>query len=55
MLLNVNDSPLKFLVPAHHVQFLEIAVCNVMTTPVRHSIELQTMRELHIGFLEKPL
>jgi len=32
-------------------QFLEIAVCDVMTTPVRHRIELQTVRELHVELL----
>jgi hypothetical protein len=43
------------LASAQHVQLLEIAVCNVVTAPVRHSIELQAMGELHIGFMEKPL
>lgn len=31
------------------LQFLEIAVRNVVGTPIRHRIELDAMRELHLG------
>lgn len=30
------------------IQFLQVTVCNVMTAPVRDSIELDTVRELHV-------
>ena len=29
-------------------QFLEVTVRNIMTAPVRDSIELDTVRELHV-------
>ena len=37
-----------------HSQLLEIAVSNVMTTPVRDSIKLNAVRELHLVSLFKP-
>lgn len=27
----------------YNIQFLEVAICNVMAAPIRHSIELQAM------------
>lgn len=30
-------------------QFLEIAVCDIVGTPIRHCIELNAVRELHLG------
>src|SRR5262245_48676099 len=38
----------------HHSQFLEVAIGNVMTAPVRNSIKLQAMAELHLVLEEKP-
>ena len=32
-----------------HPQFFQIAVIDVMSAPVRHSIELDAMREFHCG------
>jgi hypothetical protein len=55
MLSLVNYPATTSHASAHYVQLLEIAVSNVVTAPIRHSIELQAMRELHVGFLEKPL
>jgi hypothetical protein len=37
------------------VQLLEIAICNVMAAPVRNSVELDTVRELHVVLSFKPL
>jgi hypothetical protein len=39
----------------YNVQFLEIAVGDIMAAPVWHSIELQAMRELHLVRLAKLL
>jgi hypothetical protein len=32
-----------------YVQLLEIAICNVIGTPIGHRIELNAVRELHLG------
>lgn len=32
-----------------NLQFLKIAVCNIVGTPIRNRIELDTVRELHSG------
>ena len=39
----------------YNVQFLEIAVGDVVAAPVRHRIELQAVRELHLVGLAKLL
>ena len=36
------------------VQFLEIAVGDIIATPIRHSVELYTMRKLHLNVVKKP-
>ena len=36
------------------VQFLEIAVSNVLAAPIWNRIELDTVRELHLAVTEKP-
>jgi hypothetical protein len=36
-------------------QFLQVTVCDVMATPIRNSIELYTMRELHFVLVGEPL
>jgi hypothetical protein len=43
------------LVTIIDAQFLKIAVGNVVATPIRHRIELDTVGELHFVLLIKPL
>lgn len=39
---------------AASLQLLEVAVCDVMCAPVRHRIELDTVRKLHLVLCLKP-
>lgn len=38
----------------HDAQFFEVAVGNVVATPVRHSVELDAVGELHLVLVVKP-
>jgi hypothetical protein len=57
MLQNVSISQIfgKITPQKWNVQLLQIAVGNVMAAPVRHSIELDAVRELHLVLVVKPL
>jgi hypothetical protein len=37
------------------IQFFQITVCDIMTAPIRNSIELYAMRELHFVLLDELL
>jgi len=37
------------------LQLLQITIGNIVAAPVRHRIELNAVRKLHLVFLEKPL